>query len=47
MSMTRRQAYALAHPISDPSDDLAPLRAVVAHPTRSNAVIMSILSIDR
>lgn len=47
MTMTLRQAYALAHPISEPSDDLGPLRAVTAHPTRRDAVIMSILSVDR
>lgn len=47
MTMTLRQAYALAHPVSDPMDALSPaLREVVRHPTR-DALIMSILSIDR
>lgn len=45
--MNSRQAYALAHPLNGPDDDLEPLRAVVPHPTRSGGLIMSILSVDR
>jgi hypothetical protein len=41
-----RQAYALAHPLNNPDDDMAPLREVVPHPTRAG-LIMSILSVDR
>lgn len=45
--MNLRQAYALAHPLSGDGDDLDLYRRVVPHPTRRDALIMSILSVDR
>jgi hypothetical protein len=42
-----RQAYAIAHPLNDATVDLDPYRLVEPHPTPRDALIMSILSVDR
>jgi hypothetical protein len=44
--MNLRQAYALAHPLNGPADDISLYRQVGPHPTR-DARIVSILSVDR
>lgn len=43
--MNDRQAYALSHPLTDPSDSTAPYTAVRVH--ARGFLLLSILAVDR